>query len=76
MPRLIRVQVQLEPEMAARLRALSKDANLSVAALVRRAVDSTISGANFNTDASRRWEQSLSVLGGFAPETRERGTAG
>jgi hypothetical protein len=73
MPRLIRVQVQLDPQMAARLRELSKEENLSIAALVRRAVDSTISGADFMADAGQRWERSLSVLGRFGSDGREPG---
>jgi predicted transcriptional regulator len=73
MPRLIRVQVQLDPQMAARLRELSKEENLSIAALVRRAVDSTISGSDFMANTTQRWERSLSVLGRFASDGRESG---
>jgi hypothetical protein len=54
--------------MAARLRELSKEGNLSIAALVRRAVESTISGADFTGNAGQRWERSVSVLGRFASE--------
>jgi Ribbon-helix-helix protein, copG family len=73
MPRLIRVQVQLDPQMAARLRELSKEENLSIAALVRRAVDSTISGADFMTNPTQRWERSIAVLGRFGSDGRDAG---
>jgi predicted transcriptional regulator len=70
---LIRVQVQLDPKIAVRLRELSKEENLSIAALVRRAVDSTIAGADFTVDAGQRWERSVAVLGRFAAEGADAG---
>jgi Ribbon-helix-helix protein, copG family len=72
-PRLIRVQVQLDPQMAARLRELSKEENLSIAALIRRAVDTSIAGTNIGANAHQRWERSLSVLGRFAAESGRPG---
>ena len=70
---MIRVQVQLDPQMAARLRELSKEENLSIAALVRRAVDNTIAGVELTANLAQRWERSVAVLGRFATQGPDAG---
>ena len=57
---MIRLQVQLTEEQAARLRRLANDRGVSVAAVVREAVD-----AAAPTAADDPWERALAVVGTY-----------
>lgn len=57
---MIRLQIQLTEEQAARLRRLASDRGVSVAAVVREAVD-----AAAPTPADDPWERALAVAGKY-----------
>jgi hypothetical protein len=56
---MIRMQIQLTDEQASRLRRLAAERRVSVAALVREAVDRGLAGAG----SADPWERALSVVG-------------
>jgi predicted DNA-binding protein len=56
---MVRTQIQLTEEQAARLRTLSAEQGVSVAALIRQGVDHVLSESSHGAD----WELALSVLG-------------
>jgi hypothetical protein len=58
---MIRMQVQLTEAQAAALRELSRRTGVSVAALVRDAVDSSLE----QRSGSGRWDRALAAVGAF-----------
>jgi class 3 adenylate cyclase len=56
---MVRLQIQLTEEQAARLRRLAAERRVSVAALVREAVDQVVRGRQ----ADDPWQRALSVVG-------------
>ena len=59
---MIRTQVQLTEEQARRLKELASSRGVSMAALIRAAVDQYVSTGS---DLEARWERALSVLGRY-----------
>jgi hypothetical protein len=58
-----RTQISLEPAQAERLRALAKDRGVSMAHLIREAVDRTYGSAVAPPTLSERWERAMAVVG-------------
>jgi hypothetical protein len=58
-----RTQISLEPEQAERLRRLAKDRGVSMAHLVREAVDRTYGSALAPPTKAELWERALSAIG-------------
>jgi hypothetical protein len=56
---MVRTQVQLTEEQMERLRRASVERGVSIAALIREAVDRTLEVS----DRERRWELAMSVVG-------------
>lgn len=59
---MVRTQIQLTEAQAAKLKRLSAESGLSMAALIREAVDRLVRG----TDPDARWERALAVVGKYA----------
>lgn len=66
-----RVQVQLPREWAGRLRQLARERGISVAALVREAVDRALSEPLQPVTVDERWRRSLAVAGRYRSGSRE-----
>jgi hypothetical protein len=58
-----RTQISLEPEQAERLRRLAKERGVSMAHLVREAVDRTYGGPLAPPTRAELWERALSAIG-------------
>lgn len=58
-----RTQISLEPEQAERLRRLAKDRGVSMAHLIREAVDRTYGTALAPPTRAELWERALSAIG-------------
>jgi predicted DNA-binding protein len=58
---MVRTQVQLTEEQARRLRRVAADRGVSMAAVIREAIDR---GLEIDADASRR-ARAISAIGGF-----------
>jgi hypothetical protein len=58
-----RTQISLEPEQADRLRRLARERGVSMARLIRDAVDRTYGGALAPPTRSELWERALSTVG-------------
>lgn len=58
---MIRVQVQLTEQQAAKVKRLADDRGVSVAALVRDAVDELTE----TSDREARWERALAAVGKY-----------
>ncbi len=58
-----RTQISLEPEQAERLRSLAKERGVSMAHLVREAVDRTYGTALAPPTRAELWERALSAIG-------------
>ena len=56
---MIRTQIQLTEEQASRLRRLAADRGVSMAAVIRDALDSAVS----DNDRDARWERALATAG-------------
>jgi hypothetical protein len=59
---MVRTQIQLTEEQARELRELSAERGVSIAELIRRAVDTQLGTSH---GASARRERALGVIGGF-----------
>jgi hypothetical protein len=60
---MVRMQVQFTDEQAARLRRISRSRGVSIAAIVREAVDAALAGRDRRRDV---WERALAVMGTFS----------
>lgn len=58
-----RTQISLEPEQADRLRRLAQDRGVSMAHLIRDAVDRTYGTALAPPTRDERWERAMSAVG-------------
>lgn len=58
---MVRTQIQLTEEQMARLRQASAERGVSIAALIREAVDRVLDQG----ERDRRWERALSVVGKY-----------
>jgi hypothetical protein len=58
-----RTQISLEPEQAERLRRLAKDRGVSMAHLIREAIDRTYGTALAPPTRAELWERALSAIG-------------
>ena len=58
-----RTQISLEPEQADRLRRLARDRGVSMAHLIREAVDRTYGGALAPRTRAELWERAMSAVG-------------
>jgi predicted DNA-binding protein len=58
---MIRTQIQLTEEQAGRLKQLAADRGISMAEVVREAVDEKLSGGRDEA----RWQRALAVVGKF-----------
>jgi post-segregation antitoxin (ccd killing protein) len=61
MTTVIRTQIQLTEEQLARVRKIAAARGISIAALIREAVDRSLAG----DDRERRWELAMSVVGKY-----------
>ncbi len=59
-----RTQISLESEQAARLRRLARERGVSMAHLIREAVDAAY-GPGAPESLEARWERAMSVVGAF-----------
>lgn len=59
---MVRMQVQFTEEQAQRLRQIARSRGVSIALVVREAVDAALTGRNQRRDT---WERTLAVLGKF-----------
>jgi len=57
-----RTQISLEPEQAERLRRLAQQRGVSMAHLIREAVD-RVYGSSEKDSLDARWERAMSVIG-------------
>lgn len=58
-----RTQISLEPEQAQRLRGLARERGVSMAHLIREAVDRTYGTALAPPTRAELWERALSAIG-------------
>lgn len=58
-----RTQISLEPEQADRLRRLARERGVSMAHLIREAVDRTYGGALAPPTRAELWERAMSAVG-------------
>ncbi len=58
-----RTQISLEPEQAERLRSLAKERGVSMAHLIREAVDRAYGGPLAPPTRAELWERALSAVG-------------
>ena len=61
--RMERTQISLEPEQAERLRRLAADRGVSMAHLIREAVDRTYGSALAPPTRAELWERAMSAVG-------------
>jgi hypothetical protein len=61
---MIRTQIQLTEEQAARLKAVAARRGISMAEVIRQAVDSAVSGTN-DRDPGARYERARRIAGKF-----------
>jgi hypothetical protein len=69
MEQMERLQVQLPRASAGRLRQLARQRGISVAALVREAVDRALSEPTQPATLEERWQRSLSVAARYGSGT-------
>lgn len=67
---MIRTQIQLEERQAEALRKLASEQNVSVAALIRRAVDQSLL---LQGEGEARYRRAVSALRRLRPEKRTQG---
>ena len=60
---MVRMQVQFTEEQSQRLRRVAQSKGVSVAAIVRDAVDAALTGRDEQREA---WERALAVMGTFS----------
>ena len=60
---MVRMQVQFTEDQSRQLRRVARSKGVSVAAIVREAVDAALSGRDERREA---WEQALAVMGMFS----------
>ena len=60
-----RIQVQLTPAQADRLRELARQRRVSMAALIRQAVDHALQEGPYPLSPSEQWERSRSAVGRY-----------
>ena len=58
-----RTQISLESEQAARLRALARQRGVSMAHLIRDAVDQVYGGAATPPTLTERWDRAMAAVG-------------
>ena len=58
-----RTQISLEPDQAERLRALARDRGVSMAHLIREAVDRTYGSAIAPSTLAEQWERAIALVG-------------
>jgi hypothetical protein len=58
-----RTQISLEPEQAERLRTLARQRGVSMAHLIRDAVDQVYGGAVIPPTLTERWDRALATVG-------------
>jgi len=61
--RMERTQISLEPEQAERLRRLARERGVSMAHLIREAVDRTYGGVLAPPTRAELWERAMSAVG-------------
>ncbi|MGH2819878.1 MAG: CopG family transcriptional regulator [Actinomycetota bacterium] len=66
---MVRTQVQLTEEQFRRLKRLAADRGVSIASLVREAVDRHLTG----TEEEARWDRFFAVVGRFRSGRRDVG---
>jgi len=71
MQRMERLQIQLPREQAVQLRRLARQQGVSIAALVRAAVDRAMSDPLRPPAPDERWRRSLSVAGRYRSGSAE-----
>lgn len=71
MRQMERVQVRLPKDRARRLRDLAGQRGISVAALVREAVDRSLSEPLHTVTLDERWRRSLAVKGRYRSKSTE-----
>lgn len=67
-----RIHVQLTPAQADRLRGLARQRRVSMAALIRQAVDRALQEALYPLSASEQWERSRSSVGRYTSGSPSR----
>lgn len=60
---MVRMQIQLTDAQAERLRRVARNRGVSIASLVREAVDRSLAGGDPKAEA---WQRALTVMGAFA----------
>lgn len=70
---MIRTQIQLSEEQARRLQAMARREGVSMAELVRRCIDATLTAQE--TDLARRYEAARRLIGRFADRSGARDLA-
>ena len=66
-----RTQISLEPAQAERLRALARQRGVSMAHLVREAVDQVYGSAVVPPSLGERWERAIAAVGSATSEVTD-----
>lgn len=64
---MIRTQIQLTEEQAARLKLVAGERGISMAALIREAVEAVVTGS----ERERRWQRARESVGAFSSGRRD-----